>query len=110
MVIYTNAHEVTWQSGTNVDGGAKAVMQADGNFVIYSHAGAVLWQTGTGGKVDAWPYIQPDGQLMLMNTFPVWARFGFAPGRSHRKKIYPAPWRYIPPHNENGYQHRVFEW
>jgi hypothetical protein len=110
MVIFTSANKSTWQSATPVEGGAKAVMQHDGNFVIYSHAGAVLWQTGSGGKADAWPYIQPDGQLMMMNVFPVWARFGFTPGRTYRKKFYPAPWRDFPTHDTNGYQYPVIEW
>lgn len=110
LAIYTAANELTWQSGTVVEGGTKASFQSDGRFVIANHADVVLWQTDTAGKVDAWPYIQPDGQLMLMNVFPVWARFGFTPGRSHRRKFYPAPWRDIPTHNLNGYQYQVIEW
>lgn len=110
LAIYTAANELTWQSGTVVEGGTKASFQSDGRFVIATHADVVLWQTDTAGKVDAWPYIQPDGQLMLMNVFPVWARFGFTPGRSHRRKFYPAPWRDIPTHNLNGYQYQVIEW
>lgn len=110
LAIYTAANELTWQSGTVVEGGTKASFQSDGRLVIATHADVVLWQTDTAGKVDAWPYIQPDGQLMLMNVFPVWARFGFTPGRSHRRKFYPAPWRDIPTHNLNGYQYQVTEW
>jgi hypothetical protein len=105
MAIFTAANEFTWQSGTYTEGGTKAVMQADGNFVIRNHGDVVLWQTGTAGWVDAWPYIQPNGHLVMMNTFPVWARFGFAPGRTHRKKFFPTLGEF-----GKGYPFKIFEW
>lgn len=88
LVIYTHDMVSTWQSATNTAGGAKAIMQNDGNFVVYDHSDKVLWQTGTGGDASASPYVQPDGQLMMMREIPVWARVGFQPGRTYRKKIY----------------------
>lgn len=105
FAIYTAANELTWQSGTVVEGGTKASFQSDGRFVIATHADVVLWQTDTAGKVDAWPYIQPDGQLMLMNVFPVWARFGFTPERKYRKKFYPTLGKF-----GKGYPFNIFEW
>lgn len=96
MGIFTSANQLTWQSGTAVPGGSRAMVQADGNFVIHDSNNKVLWQTGTGRFPQPWPCIQPDGQLMIMNVVPVWARFGFTPGRNHHRKIYQTRWDKFP--------------
>ena len=54
-----------WHSGTSGHPGARAVLQADGNFVIYSPSNAVLWSTGTAGHPGARLVVQSDANVVL---------------------------------------------
>ena len=54
-----------WHSGTSSHPGARAILQADGNFVIYSPSNAVLWSTGTAGHPGARLVVQSDANVVL---------------------------------------------
>lgn len=82
MVLYTNEGAVVWHTDTYGQGGTQAIMQSDGNFVIYNAQGAALWQTHTGGNPGAYAQIQSNGAFVICNSAPLWARFGWAPGKA----------------------------
>jgi hypothetical protein len=54
-----------WHSGTGGHPGARAVVQADGNFVIYSATNAVLWSAGTAGHPGAKLIVRNDANVVL---------------------------------------------
>jgi hypothetical protein len=54
-----------WHGGTAGHPGARAVLQADGNFVIYSPSNAVLWSTGTAGHPGAKLAVQSDANVVV---------------------------------------------
>jgi hypothetical protein len=63
-----------WQSKTSGYAGARAVLQADGNFVIYSASNAVLWASHTAGHPGSTLAIQDDGNVVLYEgSQPLWA-------------------------------------
>ncbi|MEF2977770.1 hypothetical protein [Subtercola sp. YIM 133946] len=47
---YPGSKYVCWASNTEGHPGARAVYQADGNFVVYSAANRALWSSGTNGR------------------------------------------------------------
>lgn len=57
-----------WQSKTAGHAGARAVLQADGNFVIYSASNAVLWASNTAGHPGSTLAIQNDGNVVLYHS------------------------------------------
>ena len=53
---------------------ARAVMQADGNFVVLSPTGTVYWSSGTGGHPGAFLQLQDDGNLVVYSgTTGLWS-------------------------------------
>ncbi|BAJ26026.1 MULTISPECIES: LamG-like jellyroll fold domain-containing protein [Kitasatospora] len=70
-----NAPTVLWESRTGGHPGAKAVMQADGNFVVYDTSGAALWATGTNGRNGSYLRLQSDHNLVVYTSGnqAVWA-------------------------------------
>jgi hypothetical protein len=54
-----------WHSRTEGHPGARAVLQADGNFVIYSPSNAVLWSTGTAGHSGVKLEVQSDANVVV---------------------------------------------
>ena len=63
-----------WQSNTAGHAGARAVLQADGNFVIYSTSNAVLWASNTGSYPGSTLAVQNDGNVVLYDSGrPLWA-------------------------------------
>ncbi|WP_164874496.1 excalibur calcium-binding domain-containing protein [Rathayibacter festucae] len=58
---------VRWSAGTSGPGNRLA-MQSDGNAVVYSAANRVLWQTGTSGRPGARMVMQNDGNLVVYST------------------------------------------
>lgn len=81
LVVYGEDGSAIWNSGTFGQGGTQAIMQSDGNFVIYTASGAALWSTQTGGNPGAYAQIQSNGAFVICNGAPLWARFGWAPGK-----------------------------
>lgn len=61
--------------------GARATMQADGNFVVYNVAGKACWATGTNGHAGAALYLQDDGNLVMYSK-------GIAPNAQGRGAIW----------------------
>ena len=59
---------------TSANGKAKAMYQADGNFVVYGPGGA-LWATATHGKPVGQVVMQDDGNLVLYSSAgtPLWS-------------------------------------
>jgi hypothetical protein len=72
---YVGEHvDTIWQSGTSGNPGARAVLQADGNFVIYSASNAVLWASNTAGHPGSSLSMQNDGNAVLYdNGTALWA-------------------------------------
>lgn len=66
LVLYQGS-TVKFQTATNGNPGAKAVLQADGNLVIYPTTGPALWHTGTATTtpVHATLTLKTDGHLTL---------------------------------------------
>ena len=56
-----------WASNTGVPG-ARAVLQADGNFVVYSPQNQALWASGSSGNPGAWAAVHNDGRLAVYRT------------------------------------------
>jgi hypothetical protein len=50
---------------TSFDGGRRATMQADGNFVVYDAENDVKLHTGTYGNPGAWISLQSDGDVTM---------------------------------------------
>jgi hypothetical protein len=66
---YVGEHvDTIWQSGTGGHPGARAVLQADGNFVIYSASNAVLWASNTAGHPGSTLSMQNDGNAVLYDS------------------------------------------
>lgn len=83
LVIYGPGDAVLFQSRTQR--ATQALMQEDGNFVILNGS-TVLFQTNTGGNPGAYARIQSNGTFSIAIDKPVWARFGFTPTITPRKK------------------------
>lgn len=80
LVIYDDAGEAIWASGTRGSGGVRAVMQTDGNFVIYRSRTSMapseaVWSSATYGNPGAWITMQNDGNLVIYTQSgqPLWA-------------------------------------
>jgi hypothetical protein len=54
-----------WESDTCHRGGAKLVMQSDGNLVIYDRVGLPVWSSGTHGHDGAHLAVQDDGNVVI---------------------------------------------
>jgi hypothetical protein len=59
---------VTWSAGTAGAGGAKLVMQTDGNLVMYTPTGRAVWFSGTGGNPGASFSANPDGSISIRSA------------------------------------------
>ncbi len=80
LVIYAlndngSTNRALWSSGTSGIGeGARAVFQADGNFVVYDKDGRARWSSGTYGRGATRLFLQPDGNLVIYsNNGALWA-------------------------------------
>lgn len=80
LVLYTVPdNKVVWNTVTAANPGARAQMQADGNFVVVSAAPALkpLWNSQTGGRAgaDSWLGVQDDGNVVVYNgaNKPLWS-------------------------------------
>jgi hypothetical protein len=89
LVVYTKAGAVVWHTNTYGKDAKTAVMQSDGNFVIYSSVGVPLWNSQTGGFPGAYAQLQNNGAFVICTGVPIWARFGWKPGKSSRPVVYP---------------------
>ena len=70
LVLYKmSTGRAIWESNTPNQGGVKAVMQYDGNFVVYSVNNNPRWSSGTGGKPTNFLQLQDDGNLVLYGRF-----------------------------------------
>lgn len=94
LVVYTKAGVAVWHTHTYGMDAKTAVMQTDGNFVIYNSAGVALWNTGTGKFPGAYAQLQSNGAFVICTGVPIWARFGWKPGKSPNV-FYPdnGPWK-----------------
>jgi hypothetical protein len=88
LVIYRNDGAVIWNTATYGKGTARATMQEDGNFVLSAADGTVIWTTQTGGHPGAYAQIQSNGAFVVCQGTPLWARYGWAPGKPP-KVFYP---------------------
>jgi len=50
LIVKSPSERVLWSSRTHVKGGAKFLLQNDGNFVIYSLGGTAIWSTKSKGR------------------------------------------------------------
>ncbi|NRG42954.1 excalibur calcium-binding domain-containing protein [Rathayibacter sp. VKM Ac-2835] len=67
--------EVRFSTGTSGSGNRLA-MQTDGNAVVYSSGGAVRWQSGTSGNPGARMVMQNDGNLVIYSgNRAVWSSY-----------------------------------
>ncbi|HEX3947220.1 MAG TPA: hypothetical protein VHW47_05920 [Acidimicrobiales bacterium] len=62
---YGGAASPLWDSGTEGNSGADAVVQTDGNLVVYSAAGTALWSSGTAGTPNPGLVMQGDGNAVV---------------------------------------------
>ncbi|SEU12117.1 putidacin L1 family lectin-like bacteriocin [Pseudomonas graminis] len=95
LVVYTKSGGVVWHTETYGKDAKTAVMQTDGNFVIYSSTGMPLWNSQTGNVPGAYAQLQNNGAFVICAGVPIWARFGWKPGKSP-KVFYPdngGPWK-----------------
>jgi len=67
LVLYWNGHGALWNSHTEGNPGAYAVMQDDGNFVVYSKGKTALWNSVTFGNPGSYLEVQDDGNLVVYN-------------------------------------------
>ena len=80
VLYYQSQADPLWDSATDGNPGAYAVLQTDGNFVVYAKAGgngaSALWATTTPGEAPvANLVLQTDGNLVLYGTNPGGAPF-----------------------------------
>src|SRR6266566_1595200 len=67
LVLYSTTRS-TWNSATQNNPGAFAVMQGDGNFVVYTANWRALWNSATQGNAGAWLVMQADGNLVIYTS------------------------------------------
>jgi pseudomonalisin len=67
LVLYWKGHGALWNSHTEGNPGAYAVMQDDGNFVVYSKGKTALWNSVTFGNPGSYLEVQDDGNLVVYN-------------------------------------------
>lgn len=74
LVLYSGTTP-EWDSQTNGNGGAYAVMQTTGNLAVYAAGNAALWSTGSYHNSGATLQLQNDGNLVVYSSShsPVWA-------------------------------------
>jgi hypothetical protein len=72
LVVYTmNGTAIgraVWDSHTNGDDGARAILQDDGNLVLYSPSDQALWSSNTSGAGCSNLVMQGDGNLVLYDS------------------------------------------
>jgi hypothetical protein len=87
LFIYDQAHGVgTWGAPGSQNGGVKASLQSDGNFVVYNSSNTALWSSGTSGTGVKLLDMEDDGRIILYR--PVWQSntgggWNFAPVNPH---------------------------
>ena len=87
LFIYDLAHNVgTWGAPGSNNGGVKASLQSDGNFVVYNSSNTALWSSGTSGTGANLLDMEDDGRIILYR--PVWQSntgggWNFAPVNPH---------------------------
>ncbi|ROP50536.1 MULTISPECIES: hypothetical protein [unclassified Rathayibacter] len=62
--VVYRSDQVSFSTGTS-GAGNRLAMQTDGNAVVYSASGRALWQSGTGGNSGARLVMQNDGNLVI---------------------------------------------
>jgi hypothetical protein len=76
----------TWSASGSQNGGVKASLQSDGNFVVYNSSNTALWSSGTAGTGANLLDMEDDGRIILYR--PVWQSntgggWNFAPVSPH---------------------------
>ncbi len=65
LVLYNQASQPLWHTGTAGYPGASAVFQGDGNFVVYTGSGVPLWHTHTHGTAASRFVVQNDSNIVI---------------------------------------------
>jgi len=72
LFIYDQAHGVgTWGAPGSQNGGVRASLQSDGNFVVYNSSNVALWNSATYGTGVTLLDMEDDGRIILYR--PVWS-------------------------------------
>ena len=75
LVLYEQAGQPVWASGTDGREVSTATMQEDGNLVLYSPTGEPVWASDTYGNEGAYLILQDDRNLVIYGAdgTPLWA-------------------------------------
>ncbi|EWC60020.1 Alkaline serine exoprotease A precursor [Actinokineospora spheciospongiae] len=76
LVLYTQANQAWWHTGTYGNPGAYTVFQEDGNVVLYTSGGRALWATNSWRSAATRLVLQNDSNLVLYGSGgqALWAR------------------------------------
>jgi len=86
----TTLQNVVWESETDGNSGAYAVMQSDGNFVVYSAAGSALFNTKTYTRSNARLVLRYDGFFGVQTDTgaDLWVGYPGSPDANDRPSIF----------------------
>ena len=81
LILRDNSNgSIIWKSGTGGKGGAKFLLQGDGNLVLYTDAHKPLWASGTDGKRADKFQVLDSGHIVIKNgNTIIWSKPGNTP-------------------------------